>query len=155
MPIDVRAAQAALDRLIAVLPGSAAEVSSKMAHEAQVAARAGLTNPTGPLAESIRTEGPDQIGAMAYRTKVGPTLIYGRQRELGGPIDPVNASMLTAHFRAPGYWMWDYGRGLEDVFTFHVNQFGQHYLKRGVEISMPAFLRIARKVWGDLMRKAA
>lgn len=108
----------------------------------------------GPLAESIRTEGPDRIGTYAYRTKAGPTLVYGRQRELGGPIEPVNSDLLTAHYRSPGYWTWDFGRGEEDVFSLHVDQFGQHYLRRGVVAGMPEFVRISRKVWGDLMRIA-
>lgn len=154
MPIDVRAAQDALDRLIAALPASAAHVSSEMAKEAQGAARANLKNPVGPLAESILMEGPDHIGTFAYRTKLGPTLDYGRQRELGGPIDPVDAPILTAAHRSPGYWMWDYGYGMVEAFAPHVEQVGQHYLKRGVEESIPAFMRIARKVWGDLMRIA-
>jgi hypothetical protein len=156
MPIDVRAAQDALDRLIAALPASAAHVSSEMASEGQRAARANLKDPVGPLAESILMEGPDHVGTFAYRTRLGPTLDYGRQRELGGPIDPVNESILTASRRAPGYWMWDYmdGRGEREVFAGHVDQLGQHYLKRGVEDSIPAFMRIARKVWGDLMRIA-
>lgn len=154
MPIDVRAAQDAIDRLIAALPASAAHVSSEMAAEGQRAARVNLKDPVGPLAESILMEGPDHIGTFAYRTKLGPTLDYGRQRELGGPIDPVNESVLTAARRAPGYWVWDFGHGEMDVFAQHVEQVGQHYLKRGIEDSIPAFTLIARKVWGDLMRIA-
>lgn len=152
MAIDDRAAQAALDRLLVALQASAAKVSEEMAKEVQRAARANLESPIGPLADSIRLEGPDRIETYAYRTKVGPTLIYGRQRELGGPIDPVDEAVLTAAYRAPGYWTWDFGGGEVDVFAHHVDQVGQHYLKRGVEQSMPMFLRIARKVWGDRVR---
>lgn len=154
MPIEVGAAQDALDRLIAGLPRSAAEVSRQMAHAAQRNARGNLEDPIGPLAESILTEGPDRIRTWTYRTRVGPTLVYGRQRELGGPIEPVNREMLTAHYRDPGYWTWDFGRGEEDVFSLHVEQFGQHYLKRGVESAFPELVRIARKVWGDMVRLA-
>lgn len=154
MPIDDRAAQEALDRLLVALPASAAQVSKEMADITTMAGRGHLKDPLGPLAESIHEEGPDQIGAYAYRTRTGPTLDYGRQRELGGPIDPVNKTILTAAHRAPGYWMWDFGHGLVDVFTHHVDQVGQHYLKRGVEDSFPEYLRIARRVWGTLMRIA-
>jgi hypothetical protein len=154
MPIDVRAAQDALDRLIDALPASAARVSSEMGQRAQRETRGNLADPLGPLADSVRAEGPDQIGTFAFRTKVGPTLNYGRQRELGGPIDPVTETVLTAARRAPGYWVWDYGSGLVDVFAHHVDQVGQHYLKRGVESSFTAFVGIARRVWGDLMRVA-
>jgi hypothetical protein len=156
MPIDVRATQDGIDRLIAALPASAAHVSSEMASEAQRATRANLTDPLGPLAESVLPEGPDQIGTFSYRTRLGPTLVYGRQRELGGSIEPVTQTYLTASNRAPGYWMWDYGhgRGLEEVFALNVFQEGQHYLKRGVEQSIPAFMSLARRVWGELMRIA-
>lgn len=155
MPIDDRAAQAALDRLIAALPQSAARVSSEMGQETQRAARNNLDDPLGPLADSVLPEGPDQIGTSAYRTRVGPTLVYGRQRELGGTIEPTSSTFLTAHFRDPGYWMWNFGHGLVDVFALNVYQEGQHYLKRGVEESIPAYLRIARRVWGDVLRLAS
>lgn len=155
MPIAVRAAQDAIDRLLEALPGSAAEVSDKMARVAQRNARGNLEDPLGPLADSILTEGPDRIGTFAYRTKAGPTLIYGRQRELGGPIDPLHEDgLLTAHYRDPGYWTWNFGHGEVDVFATHVEQFGQHYLKRGVERGMPEFMRVARRVWGDMLRTA-
>lgn len=154
MAIDDSAAQHALDRLIALLPSATSRVSQEMANEVQGAARNNLTDPVGPLAESILTEGPDRIGISSYRTLAGPTLDYGRQRELGGPIDPVQRLILTAAYRAPGYWMWDYqdGLGEREVFTGHVNQVGQHYLKRGVEASLPELLRIATRIWGDVLR---
>lgn len=157
MPIDDSAAQDALDRLLEILPAATARVSSEMADEVRLEARANLKDPLGPLAESIHNEGPDQIGATTFQTKTGPTLVYSRQRELGGEIFPRERTVLTAAFRDPGYWTWDYGdgRGERDVFTTHVFQVGQHYLKRGVELAMPTLLRIAARIWADALRLAA
>jgi hypothetical protein len=154
MAIDDADAQRALDRLIAIAAPASARVSEEMAREVQGAARANLKDPIGPLAESILMSGPDIIETSAYRTRVGPTLEYGRQRELGGHIYPKERDVLTAAHRAPGYWMWDYDDGLgeRNVFTHEVFQVGQHYLKRGVEISMPQLLRIATRIWAEAMR---
>lgn len=150
MPIDVTGAQLGLDRLLAALPVATARASSEMADAVKIEAQANLKNPLGPLATSMRAEGPDMIGTTSWRTKMGPTLIYGRQRELGGHIDPVDATILTAHYRAPGYWTWEG----QDVFTNHVFQLGQHYLKRGVEMALPRLHHIAARIWGDALRSA-
>lgn len=147
MPIDDSRAQRALDKLLVLLPTATAIVSLEMARDVRSEARAYLKDPLGPLAESIHTTGPDRVGTNAFRTRVGPTLVYGRQRELGGHID---AGILTAHYRDPGYWTWNGS----DVFTQHVFQVGQHYLKRGVETSLPRLLRTAQKIWGDTIRMA-
>lgn len=157
MPIDVSDAQTALNRLLTILLPATARVTYEMAGEVSDEARSQLTDPLGPLAESILLTGPDQIGAYSYQTRTGPTLVYGRQRELGGPIEPVSRIFLTAAFRDPGYWTWDYGdgRGEVDVFALSVFQEGQHYLKRGVELSMPKLARIALQIWGDALRTAA
>jgi hypothetical protein len=51
------------------------------------------TNAPGDLARSILVEGP--FGADgAFEGQVGPTVIYGRQRELGGPIFVKRAKQL-------------------------------------------------------------
>lgn len=156
MAIDVSAAQDALNRLLAILPAATARVSHAMAEEVTSGGKAQLTDPLGPLAESITITGPDQIAAYSYQTLTGPTLVYGRQRELGGEILPQERSILTASFRDPGYWTWDYGdgRGEVDVFAYSVFQVGQHYLKRGVELSMPKLAQIAMRIWGDALRAA-
>lgn len=157
MPIQVQATKDGIDRLLAALPQATARVSVSMAEEVQRDARANLEDPMGPLAESILLEGPDQVGSTEYMTKAGPTLVYGRQRELGGTIEPVSHTFLTAHYRAPGYWMWDFGdgRGLRDVFALSVHQEGQFYLKRAVEENLLHLYRIARRIWADVLRSAA
>jgi hypothetical protein len=155
MPVDDSAAQKALDELTIALTAASAAITKEGAEVVQSAARFNLTDAIGPLAQSIMITGPDRIALSAYQTEVGPTLVYGRQRELGGPIDPVERTVLTAAFRDPGYWMWDYGdgRGLVDVYTPHVFQFGQHYLKRGVDVSIPEYYAIAIRRWAAALRE--
>lgn len=151
MPIDVHATQAALDEMLATLPQATARVSREMGEQVRGAAMHELKDPIGPLAESILVTGPDLTGAYRYRTRTGPTLVYGRQRELGGHIVPVDANLLTAHYRDPGYWTWQGA----DVFTDHVFQVGQHYLKRGVEISLPRLRMIAERIWNNWLRQVS
>lgn len=51
------------------------------------------TNMPGDLRRSIDVEGP--VGGDAvWMARVGPTVVYGRQRELGGPIYPQRAKRL-------------------------------------------------------------
>jgi hypothetical protein len=38
------------------------------------------------LRRSITVEGPRAIGGGTYEAKIGPTAVYGRIQELGGPI---------------------------------------------------------------------
>jgi hypothetical protein len=154
MPVDDRAAQAALDELIIACTAASAGIVQEGAEDVQRASRLNLKDAVGELAMSITITGPDPIGAAAYEAEIGPTAIYGRQRELGGPIDPISRTVLTAAFRDPGYWMWDYGdgQGLREVFTHHVFQVGQHYLKRGLEEMIPEYFRIAIRRWGAAIR---
>lgn len=52
------------------------------------------TNMPGDLRRSIDVEGP--VGGDAvWMARVGPTVVYGRQRELGGPIYPQHATALA------------------------------------------------------------
>jgi hypothetical protein len=73
------------------------------------------TNAPGDLARSIDVEGPRDVGGV-YLARVGPTVVYGRQRELGGPIYPTAASIL--HFVKFG----------QDVFTMAVRQGPRPYM---------------------------
>lgn len=97
--------------------------------------------PPGTLGRSILVEGP--VGGDGHwEGKVGPTTVYGRQRELGGDIYPVTAKAL--HFfevRPLSYAEGEYGGA--EVFTKHVHQFGAHYMLRAYEEVLPSFSVIA------------
>jgi hypothetical protein len=92
--------------------------------EAPVGTPGNTTNPPGDLARSISVSGPIG-GDGVYSGKVGPTTIYGRQRELGGAIRPVYASFL--HF-----FRWG-----KEEFRFRVFQEGDHYMRRAYKETLP------------------
>lgn len=75
------------------------------------------TNTPGDLRRSILVDGPAPIGDDAWFGRVGPTTVYGRQRELGGDIYPQRTQLLR--FRKFG----------ETVFTAHVFQWSQPYMQ--------------------------
>ena len=83
------------------------------------------TNTPGDLRRSIEVEGPEQIADHSWLARVGPTVIYGRQRELGGPIFPQAARVLR--FEKFG----------EVVFTQSVFQFPRPYMKPAYEDQRP------------------
>jgi hypothetical protein len=74
------------------------------------------TDPPGTLAASIIPT-PVTGGGGIYTGEVGPTTVYGRQRELGGPITPVYAEKLK--FRIFGF----------RIETDYVYQRPQPYMK--------------------------
>ena len=82
------------------------------------------TNLPGDLAASILVEGPHG-GAGLYAGEVGPTVVYGRQRELGGDIYPQAAEWL--------FFIW-HG---EPTFSLHVHQEGAHYLRDAYDEVLP------------------
>lgn len=49
---------------------------------------------TGQLAISIRTDPPIQVGSASWKTRVGPTAVYGRIQELGGVTGRNHATRL-------------------------------------------------------------
>lgn len=67
------------------------------------------TNLPGDLRRSIMVDGPEQVGEGMFAAQVGPTVIYGRQRELGGAIYPKRARFLrferfgVVHYRKRVY----------------------------------------------------
>lgn len=82
------------------------------------------TNAPGDLGRSIEVEGPAGDGGI-YSGKVGPTVIYGRQRELGGDI-----------YKSPGWMKFMWGdKGL--TFAHHVYQKPEPYLKPATEEQLP------------------
>ena len=63
------------------------------------------TNITGTLRRSISASDPQAMATGAYSVQVGPTVIYGRHVELGGPNWPPGVSypyMRPAYEKAKG-----------------------------------------------------
>jgi hypothetical protein len=83
------------------------------------------TNAPGDLKRSIDISPIVRIREGEYTGRVGPTVIYGRQRELGGHIYPRRARVL--HF-------WKFG---QEVYTHHVYQPPHPYMKPGRAAALP------------------
>lgn len=107
-------------------------IQVKAMANAPVGVEGNSTNPPGDLSRSIEVDGPHG-GDGLWEGKVGPTIVYGRQRELGGPIFPVNVRSL--HF-------WTFG---EEVFTRRVYQKPEPYLGPAEQEMIPAIRAVANE----------
>jgi len=93
MSVDVARTLAGLDALLARMDLGVKQSIADAAHLIQAAAMekapvgtpGNSTNAPGDLARSIEVEGPTG-GDGIYAAELGPTVIHGRQRELGGEI---------------------------------------------------------------------
>lgn len=99
--------------------------------EAPVGTPGNTTNPPGDLSRSIDVDGPSG-GSGVYTGQVGPTTIYGRQRELGGDIYPKN--VLHGTYTKFGT-QYSYGPGFGKGY---VHQEGDHYMLRAYGATLPA-----------------
>lgn len=82
------------------------------------------TAPSGELGASFVTSGPSG-GEGVWTALVGPTTVYARQRELGGPILPKVAAHLSFVI---------FGRR---IYATRVFQVGSHYLQEAEDMSTP------------------
>ena len=97
------ATNAALSALVTRIDLATQQICADAAHlfeaagkkNAPVGVSGNSTNAPGDLRRSIIVDGPHALGVHVYTAQVGPTTIYGRQRELGGDIYPVRARSLA------------------------------------------------------------
>jgi hypothetical protein len=131
---DVEATVVGLDALAARVSAATGDTVADALHLIQAAAMnlapvgtvGNSTNMPGDLRRSIAVEGPVETGEHSWAGRVGPTTVYGRQRELGGPIYPVLARRLRFEKFGAVY------------FRSRVYQHPHPYLKPGAESAMPA-----------------
>lgn len=132
MPVTVSATIAGL-QLLSMRVGAATKlITADAAHliqaESMKAAPVGMagdsTNAPGDLRRSIDVEGPVKVPG-GFFARVGPTTVYGRQRELGGDIYPRTARLL------------------ETVFSAHVHQKPNPYMLRGEMAAIPKIEAVA------------
>lgn len=101
------------------------------------------TNMPGDLRRSILVDGPHAMGDDTWEGKVGPTVVYGRQRELGGPIEPKVAKALaftkfgTRFVIGPGVYP-HVGANTVYLRRSGVYQHGAHYMLKGYEEVLPS-----------------
>jgi hypothetical protein len=131
---DVEETIAALDALALRVRGATRDTVADAAHLIQassmgfapVGTAGNSTNMPGDLRRSITVDGPVETGDDSWEAQVGPTVVYGRQRELGGAIYPQSASRLRFEKFGHVYYRW------------RVYQLPHPYLKPGEEAAMPA-----------------
>lgn len=134
--VDVNAAIAALVDIQAAMDAACREIVVDGAHIVQAAsmgfAPVGDRPGGGQLRRSIDVKGPMPSPLGGWEAKVGPTVIYGRQRELGGAIFPVRAKALH----------WVDAAGVEH-FALRVYQHPEPYMKPGLAASRAAVYAMA------------
>ena len=84
------------------------------------------TNPPGDLARSVDIEGPASPETGRWITRVGPTVIYARQREFGGHIRPKVKGALAFTKFGVRYIVGPrvFTHRAEDGFTFWIRKEG-------------------------------
>ena len=80
---------------------------------------------TGTLRRSILPTPVARVSLHAYAARVGPTVVYGRQKELGGHIYPVRAKALRFFWERKGVF----------VVTKHVYQSPIPFMKPGTDLA--------------------
>lgn len=146
MAVEAEGAIAALDRLMVSLHEATHDGVEDGAKAVQDGARAFAPHLSGELAGSITITGPTPTGVASYAALVGPTVVYGRIRELGGPIPGRRTVMTHPYLR----WYWE-GR---PVFKRKVHQHGTHYLLHAVEEVRPRFRDMCARRWAEAIRRA-
>lgn len=150
MTVDVRAAIIALDKLMADLDTATRAGVSAGADRVQTLGRAYVPHTSGrgdgELAPSIVVTGPSPTGAVEYTALVGPTVDYGRIREIGGHI-PGRKKVMTHPFLR---WEID-GK---PIFARKVYQHGAKYMLHAVEDVRPVFQNgIVAPKWASAVRR--
>ena len=153
MPVDVDAATAALDKLAADLIEATRDAVGDGAEWVRMAARAEAPMQIGTLKASIIVDGPRLSatvsglwkaaprGPGSFAAKVGPTVVYGRIREIGGRIPGRGHAMTHPYLR------WFYmGR---PVFRHVVGQKGSHYMLKAYSEFEPQFRGMCIRRWSN------
>lgn len=137
---DASEAIRAIDDLIERLESATEAATREGIGVFEGAAKSNAPVKTGTLRRSIFVTGPIRTAMYRWTARVGPTVVYGRIRELGGHIYPKRVQWLR----------WErFGRVW---FSKHVYQSGTHYVKRGVEASLPKVQAIFIKYWSAAVR---
>ena len=139
MPVDVSRTVAALDELQAAIQLATREAVADAAEQIQRGARERVAKLSGELAASIRIEGPLPAGPSMWSAKIGPTTVYGRIQEIGGPIPGRRTVMSHPYLR------W-YSNG-RPVFKRKVHHPARPYLRPAAEAV--DFDGICRRHWAD------
>ena len=147
MPIEVDACIAGLARLAKRVETATAEIAMEGAFLVEAAAKGDAPVLTGTLRRSIDVKGPHMLGPFAFSADVGPTVVYGRMRELGGWI-PGGA---VPRPKPPGtslYWVDSSGG---QHFASLVHQHGRPYLRPALVASVEKYHDLAARRWNEAL----
>ena len=144
---------AAIDNLQRLLVEATAKASLEGGMLVEGLAKANAPVKTGTLKRSIDTSGPRPTGAVEFTTLVGPTVIYGRLRELGGWIPGGATPQPKTDASRPQWLHWVDEAGGEH-FARLVHQTGRPYLKPAVEASRARFRALCANRWAGAIRAA-
>lgn len=131
---DVEATIAALTALGTRLDDATRQATADVLHlfqgaimaNAPVGKAGNSTNMPGDLRRSVLVDGPHAVGDHTWQGEVGPTMIYSRQRELGGHIFPKTARWLRFTKYGTVY------------YRKHVYQAPNPYTRRGYNEVLPS-----------------
>lgn len=136
---DAKAAIAALDHLVELISDATRDAVDEGATAMQTEGQGFAPHLSGALAASITITGPYPSGVAGFTALVGPTVVYGRIREIGGPIPGRKTTMDHPYLR----WMWN-GR---PVFKKKVHQHGTGYMLRADTLVRARFNDICVRHW--------
>ena len=139
MAVDVSRTVAALDELQHLIEVATREAVADGAEQIQRLARANVAKLSGDLAASISITGPYPASPSVWGAQIGPTTVYGRIQEIGGPIPGRRTVMSHPYLR------W-YSNG-HPVFKRKVHYPAHPYLRPAVEAA--DFDAICRRHWAD------
>jgi hypothetical protein len=146
---DTSDMQAAIDRLAgranaavekATRRGIAFFVAAAMAHAPVAKSVQAPRHVGGTLRRSIHIVEVTQTGPGRWLATAGPSVIYGRFRDLGGTIHAKNVPYLK--FQIDGNW----------VQVESVTQTGSFYMEKGLDDLEGAIEGIIAAAWDEAMR---
>jgi hypothetical protein len=147
--LDTSDMQAAVDRLadranaaveLATRRGIAFFVGAAMAHAPVAKSVQAPRHVGGTLRRSIHIVEVTQIGPGRWLATAGPSVIYGRFRDLGGTIHAKNGPYLK--FQIDGNW----------VQVESVTQTGSFYMEKALDDLEGAIEGIFATAWSEVMR---
>lgn len=138
MPIETEAAIAALDAMTSRVRSATVKAVVDSAVVVQRLAVINAPVVDGELRRSIKITGPQVAGRDRWAAYVGPTVVYGRQRELGGHLYPKRVAWMrwldTAWKYPP---LHRFPKSPDWAYSQHVYQKPEPYLKPAVEQALP------------------
>lgn len=135
MPWQADDTKNALRMLVVRMDRATKAIVTSGTYVIQKAAQEAVAKVTGTLAASIYSDGGHWTDTSTYSAQVGPTVVYGRQHELGGPI--VAHGPYSLHNPLTGQY-----------FGHAVYQDPHPYMQPAVDANRDQIQQLAIEKWG-------